>query len=598
MQSLFRQILASNKNKGLTTVDKLLENSGLISAVKQKLTYEGYNVSGLSDRGVAILFFSLVDLLFIVKNDNFQIVTMSNSKVIDLNNEHRIVPRDDDVNFNKTSQIIQGNSLDVINQYLQQKKFHFIKLNVLELYKYKNFYASVSTMNPYPTLESEDVYCSEDVMIWHNELNNLLIKGCYKLTTKKGDFICQNFLSKPLSICMSGELIAKDMSNTCVSYKLWDILDIKPHASKGELEQALLQGVVKYDNKYITLNRGILENFYGKKLYTNLESIGVRRKYCLEELLSTNSKLSVAYYVNKYNLEIFDCSDIAQLEKRLMELIDKSEFKKDCIYARVLGPYESISRGYQSFYLTINLNGLQNHSVELVKDINSVLPREYTYFAISKDFGYTSTTIKATSDSMAMKLGKQEFERKFGSEVYFCALKGINGWIKGSHEFKLSLSGQKNLCQSVMYGYTDNFKGYAKQIKELCRKNDITGVEDEHIKLLFANQLARKYKYGSDVKLADCSLTLLNFMSLYLIDGQVEKSMNSEYMNIAIRRVTKEYPKIAALHPYYEGFFVNDEVDGKYIRTENGKYKIGKDGLNKKVELFYNDKSLGVKIIG
>ena len=51
MQGLYKQILQTNKKKGLTPVETLLNDSGLLVAVKNKLVSEGYDISKLSIKG-------------------------------------------------------------------------------------------------------------------------------------------------------------------------------------------------------------------------------------------------------------------------------------------------------------------------------------------------------------------------------------------------------------------------------------------------------------------------------------------------------------------------------------------------------------------
>ena len=78
--------------------------------------------------------------------------------------------------------------------------------------------------------------------------------------------------------------------------------------------------------------------------------------------------------------------------------------------------------------------------------------------------------------------------------------------------------------------------------------------------------------------------------------SKADEALNKEYLQISWRKVCKEFPKINAKKPMYNGYYITDTSDGRFIKTDYGIYKIGVDGLNKTVEVIYNGKSLGKKI--
>jgi hypothetical protein len=263
MEKLLNQILKSNKAKGLVQVDSLLTSTNNFSAVKDKLVQMGYYTQGLSTRQIAILFFSLTDILFIVKDDSFYLATMSMSKIQELQQLGRIIPYNNESHYEKTYQLLQNNNINTINQYMQQGKFHLIRLNQWQDCATSFTLVSLSGMNPYPTLDTETVYCLSNVADWYHEICDNLIKGSQKLTMLDGVELCTSYLQKNKGVCTGGYILTNDLSYNPKQVPIWKVVSYEPY-SNNDFIQKLLNGVVLFDNEKLTLNREILEKYYGR----------------------------------------------------------------------------------------------------------------------------------------------------------------------------------------------------------------------------------------------------------------------------------------------------------------------------------------------
>lgn len=599
MLGLYKQILDKSKGKkGLIPVDKLISDSGFMSEVTNKLISEGYPVQNMDMKRKSILFTALVDIIVVFKNNQYYLATFNQAKVLELHQLGRVIPNEGEKDLSGVDRQLRYNTKEVVYQYLIQGKFHLIKLNLYEKSKTNFTLVSVSGMNPYPSMDVEIVYSLSQVAEWHNELSNTLVKGIYKLTVAGNQVICQNYLSTTKSVATGLTLVTRDVNNNVLELPLKDITDYVPY-NDNDFIQKLHSGVVSYDGVNITLNRTLLEKYYGAKdLYTKLESKGVRYRYCLEELLSIGNKYSVAYYINKYALDIYDCDSIYDLQNKLKSLISKEpELNKEIINARVLTNVGQILGGHRSYYIRINISKLYNHSVQVVENIADVMPKTYQYYGISPSLGYNCVEVSATSDNLAEKYGATEFERQFGSDSIFSGLSCEGRLIKGIKGYKFGIDIQRNLCQGIMYGYKENYQGYAKTIYKMLKVNGVVNCTDEMIQLLYINKLARKYRYGANVKFIDVMKEFIDFCEVLTDLEVLDKQLRQAETNISYRMCSKEFKSIENALPELKGYKVDDTPNGKFVITQYGRYKVGKTGLNKTVELFYNEKSLGNKVI-
>lgn len=591
MQELFSTILSLYSEEGVPTVESLLFKTGKFNDARRKLEVAGFDLSELNNHGVACLFFALNDILVVKDKDSFYLCTMSRNKLFELFSLNRVVPKsNEDSDLSQTKKLISSNTLSVINNFLEQGKFHVLKLNMVDYCKSYYFLTSVSHMNPYPTFKDKDVYALSSISNWYNILSNELIKGYHQLKlVSGGSIICHNYLSKSGTVPTSCSILVHDTDNTVVRLPIWDIISCEPY-SNNDFVLSLMNGVVKYDDKDITLNREILEKYYGKQLYTSLESVGVRRRYCLEELLSVGVKYSVAYYVNKYNLGIFDCEDIYSLENKLIDLVKDEKSNNDIVHARILYSSDALKKGYKSFYQSINLNDINEHKFEQIENIEDIMPKLYTYYGISEEMGYASVTVKASSINLAKKYGETEFNRQFGKHAYFCTLECAGVVISGVAKFEMSISQQYNLCQSVMYGYLQNYKGIYNSLDKICKTNGLE-INDDYVKFLFINRMARKYKDCGSVKLHEVSKVLIDFLVLVSDKERSDLELAKEFEKIAVSNAKREFRELVTRKTLLT-YDIDDTNNGRYIQTDYGRFKITDNGVSSVVDIYYRGKKL------
>lgn len=292
-------------------------------------------------------------------------------------------------------------------------------------------------------------------------------------------------------------------------------------------ESLLASGICKYGSLNVTTNREVLEKYYGvTNLYKRLE-IGIERKrLCLDELLSEGKKLSVGWYYYKYRL-FYDCETVAELIN-MLKVDTEWGTPKNTIKARVL----SRDLQHTSYYVDIP----KSANITLVEDVTRLMPKEYVYYAISKNFGYTSCTVKAGSIELAREYGYAEFSRCYGSTDKYMGLECNGKVIEGIVIKGISIDRQRELCQSLMWGYVNQFPNYSKAVKEIASGVGVQ-IEDDHIRYLFVNNLARVTK---EPNMVDVGYTLAVFLDKCKTKAIADDLLKTEYMRLAHGIVEKQ----------------------------------------------------------
>lgn len=579
----------------LTNSVDLVRETGLLEQIKYKLRCQGYQIDSISDEKVIYLFYGLVDILFVVKGNNYYLCTMCAEEINNLSNMRRIIPREDEsTKFEKTTQLLATINISNINAYLQKGKFRCVKLNVLQSCKYSYFLASVGNMNPYPSFDTEIVYPLRYISNWHNEVHNALLQGVHALYTDEIGYLCQNYLSHQSSLVTGGMLVTKDTDNTVMKIPIWQIKSYEK-SDLNPLVSNLLKGVYNYKGHKVTLSRAILEDYYGKnKLYTELESVGVREKYCLEDILCVGMKQRVDYYIKKYNLDISanSISDLIQiLESRIKER-DKKTPQGNIIHTRVLTPPSQIKGGHRSFYININLDNLEADDLSEIEDVSAILPQEYKYFGISKDYGYVSVDIKSITPDQAMKSGKTEFERQYGEHIAFCSLYSNGVLIKGTRYYNLTVGEQFALTDSIRMGYRENYLSYSEKLRELCKRNNLINPLDEHIQYLFINNLARKRKKSQDLVISELSCCLVSFFNEMASVSMADEALLKELTRLSVARAKHEYNALKSPNVDFSKYIVEDTANGTLVKTDYATFTIKNGVLSDKVQLYFKGRYL------
>lgn len=592
MKALYNQILGSKKLGVCEPIDELIISSGFAYPVRTKLQSEGYSVSCLTDRECALLFATLVDLVYITTKTDFYIATANKDLIVELHKLGNLAPCDDG-GYEKVVAILDSINISTINKYLQNKKFKLIKVLPIDFMNKTNFFIKIGNMRSYPTLANETVYSLQ-----------CLVKRTEDIIKTMSTNSCELKIGTDLSYCRycpikaspaTGYINFYDFDSNVVSYKIWNINSISIFEEDGFI-RGLKEGVIKYRGMYLTLNYSILSRYYtAKRLYQKLETLNSRRRLCYDEIKSLNiNNYSSRGYIEKYALDS-KALTIGDLKTELAQYCKSEDnIARNLIHPRVLAPIEQINSGYKSFYTTVNLAHVDDY--EVVKNIEALLPQKYVYYAVSTTMGYNCVVVESFSEEIAMKLGNTEFCRQFGDVANFCSLScRIKNFHKGMVDLVLPFSSQKTIWQEVAYGYNNNYEGYAKEIRLLAQNslNYQAFIEDDCIKFLFANRLAKVKSRSEELSLGDLAFYLVSFYNM-LITGTYEKELYKEYLSIADKRARKQWIRINALAPTYMGYSIVDTEIGKCIITDCAVFKINADmSLSKHIHLKYRGKDLG-----
>ena len=517
LQNYYNLIKEEFKNNTyLSTCKEVYDNSKYKLHIRQHLKEMGFKCSPEME---STLFFALVDIVVVVDSSNkFYYATFSESKLLELKQSGRLLPKNDDLDFSKASSLVKANTFSKINEFLAEGKFHFIKLTNLDE---DSFYCNISNMNPYPALTDERVYSADFIAKSYWGILNLLVRDMYRVN----DLICtaSPTFTKQINNCaISCKINVKTIEESLESIYLWDIKTINLFTESDNIRK-LLTGVCKVNDTYVTLNREVLEKFYGTA-YLDFESKGVRERYCLEELYSTGEKADLRYYLNKYHFyndeKLKSCKSTRELKLVLKSRMKPIKMSSKNINVRVLTSPKSIYSKHKSYYKNISLSS----NFEVVDNLEEVLPQTYKVSGVSS-FGYCSVEVKAISFGNAESNGKQEFIRQFGN-LYNDKILGIQRGsevAKGKHPvFSISIDTQRKLCEVIRWGYVKNYDEYSKLIRGIINTLNLPyEVTDDMIKLLFINNLAKEAGKSNKVTLEILGTNLDRFLTL-LVKGSKE----------------------------------------------------------------------------
>lgn len=515
MQELFQyyELLKSeyNNENYLKTCNELYNNSKYKNNISIKLKQLGFTCTKEQE---AILFFALVDIIVVVDaENNFYYATFSENKIYELIKENRLIPRKDDIDLNKSRTIISSNTVDVINKYLASNKFHLIKLNRLDC---NAFFCSVGTMNPYPSIVNEKVYASDFISKSYWSICGVLVRGLYKV----GDLVCsispRTTQGRKINNCaLDCKINVKTLNGVLESIYLWDIVSITEYTKSDKLKP-LYEGVCRVGNTLVTLNRDILERYYGLD-YLYFESQSVRERYCLEEILGKSDLADLRYYVGKYHFykdkEIISCKNISDLRRVLSSRLKPIQDREGYINLRVLVSPKQIYAKHRSYYKATKIDS----DFEVITDIDSIMPKTYKVSGVCS-VGYTFVEVLANNEENAIINGKAEFIRQFGS-IYDNKVLGLqcgNEACKNYNKvFKISIDTQRKVCQLLRWGYTQHYDEYSKYIRGIIESLNIElDISDSVIQLLFINNIARRIGKCKNITMEMFGLCIEEFVNM------------------------------------------------------------------------------------
>lgn len=507
----------------LMSCNDMYQKSRYRSEISSHLKEIGFKCSADQE---STLFFSLVDIVVVVdKNDNFYFATMCEQKLLELKNLGRLLPKNGETDYSKVSSLVSLNTLDTINEYLGKTKFHFIKLNRL---KCNSFFCNITSMNPYPRLKDCRLYSVDCMQKVYENMCSLLLRGMYVIN----NIVCTTSpiatSYKNINTCvMDCRLNVKTIDGLFEEFYLWNIICISNFYQTKTVGN-LLSGVCKYKNQYFTLNREILERFYGST-YLEFESQGVRERYCLEDLYDITSTADLRYYISKYKFyrdkEICSCKNIFDLRELLRSRMIELPKYDNCINARILITPGVLWGKHTSYYHRFSVNT----EFESVQDIDSVMPQVYKVSGVSS-LGYYFVEVKATSWGTAESLGKKEFIRQFGS-LYKDKVLGVqrgNEIEEHKHKvYQISIDTQRKICELMRWGYIKQYDDYSRCIRSILSTQGICyDISDDMLKLLLVNNIAKQAGKCQNVSLEIVGTeleTFIHFLTTHSEEDVIKK---------------------------------------------------------------------------
>lgn len=591
MVELCWEVLASAQGEKCLDVVALVQKSGRILDIRCHLKEEGFKVDKLTDSEVSILFFALNGILVMVDDkSSFQYVTLSIEELRNMSAVGYLLPPDEKSN---TTNILKFNSLDVINKYLKEGRFHFIKLVPLEEpLERGTFIAKPTGMRNYPKALGHKFYsmlCLNNTHAFYTRLiydNNVkIMAGGSVYEAKRISRIAKS------SFMVTGYFKFFDICDKVVSVPIWSLEGYEKEP-ENSIVSALQNGVCKYKNSYVTTNHEILQRYYGVDYIRELETYSVRCRMALEELYANYS-----YKTMEHIQEYYDIREGRTLDGFAHYLQD--EIKKgnsqgsNCIVARSLTPVGQIKTGHKSYYVTINLDSIKE--LEIVEDYTKLMPKVFTFTAISGTAGLKTVTIHST-EATAYEKAKKVFEDKYGKIARFVSLCDSIDWclVKGKTVVRFSANQVADLTTELKKGYSQNFLNWFRVLSDILTVYNYNyNIFEPCAKYLFANKLSKKSKAENldEITVSECLIDLIELMT----DSEAaQKELETAYTDIAYKSAYK-------LWKYYNE---SPKRVQEAIKTENGlistdfaDFKVDKTGdkLSSKVRLKFKGQYLGVK---
>lgn len=477
-----------------------------------------------SSLATAIVYRGISDFLVAVNQISGDITfcTGSPEKLGELVSYNCVIPRSND--FQIESNLIKGLTIDLLNKYLQNEKYHFVNL-----VGYKKpsslLLCQMYAFNPYPDFKDCNVYALTDFDAWFKQVYSLMYNKYVELRFKNGNTcICTASLKRDAQGRVSQHQNVRstkwvfdviDISGTYLQIPAFDIEDIYCY-TETELESNAVNGVVKIGGKLYTANRYILERYYGSEL-NSLESLAVRLRWAVEDVtLNCITDLGVLYkkygFYTERNMPKF--VDIASLVEYVESQLTKpTEMGIQSVTLRYLGNPQAVKMGKVGYYRSIKTGVEMEYEIANALDI---LPSVYHFGGVSKSLGYQALSMGIANGYDVKAVLKKEFERQFGeligeSYVYSCKEQS------GMYPLHLTTEMQRSFGESLIGGdYKCNFKEYKDKLCQIVKLNDGQFICDDSVKFLFVNKLVsylRASGVGNRAKtLGDVAVALVPYV--------------------------------------------------------------------------------------
>lgn len=528
--------------------------------MRERLMQEGFDVSNCSDDYVCKLYNLLSDICYIVneKDNSWYLATMSMPKLFELRRSLRIDGSDISI------------SIQDVNNAIRDKKFCLVKLTQFDETRFRGFFAVADKPKKRPSLVNCRVITLQDIKTTFDKVLNCFRNGSVEINGEQ-------YISYVKGTPTSGELLLMDKNSEMVAVPLYSIKTVSNCRLSGNAGK-LVRGVYEYKGIKVTLNRDILEKYYGEQLlYSKLESKGVRYRYCYFDILIHGDMQSAYYYKSKYGIEenFSNISELLRIVKKGMTSVSEK-----CIARRLCSASSLLRKdgGKPSFYVTIPENAV-------LKEVSSNLEL-YKIYAVNSNGGYVSCVCYGVDIKSAKTNAMSTITHDYGGTTEIVTVVKDGNVLEGL-QFLSNMQNNvlKSIAQLLKYSYTDYFRDYSERIKLVAKNNGINGISDEHIKFLFVNNLAKKYRQPNKLEYHVVIKYLLRFFDL-LYKGEADDKLKKVLRRVCLENLKKVFKNLK----------VEDVPESGY----RCKYGIiyAKDGkLSKMVDLYYDDFFVGKSVI-
>lgn len=438
----------------------------------------------------------LNDICFIYDESNQYLATMCEERLLDLVRNQRTM-RCDKVRLSREN----------IDNAYKDGKYYLARLEQPEELRMKTFYCNVVLPKRLPTLKGKSIKTLTEMKSIFDTVVGILRDSAVSIDGN----VYYSFVG---GIPTSGSILLTNSDGEPVEVDILRCQKIEKYITSQNMRK-LLSGVYRYKNELVTMNRGILDEYYGSDLLSKLESKGVRYRFCYFHIMLNGDYKSDFYYKSTFGIEepFKGTYELLKLVKKHMS----KGFRKSGYTARRLVSKNQLFTGKKSLYITIPDDAV----LEQVSDGLRVK----TAYGVNANFGYVHCNAKGVDKNSVRSNALSKFSQDYGGDTVIMSIVDSEKLEDGYNILKsLTYEIQCSLWEAVRCGYRENLDSYSSKIMFIASENGIEGVTELHIKFLFANVLAKKERLAQNVSFADCIKCLVVFLD-YFIRGDADEKL-------------------------------------------------------------------------
>lgn len=452
------------------------------------------------------------DICYIINPDSsWYLATMSNSMLNELRISNCLLKCD-------MLQIPE----DKIEQYRKDGRYYLLELKQDDYCRMRSFFCHVRKPKKIPDLNGcRVVTLSEYRELWSSVLDIL--------KTSPVAINGEMYLGYVGGIPTSGSVLLRNKDNELEEVSLLEVTSIAPYVPSDNIRR-LLSGVYKYKKSLVTLDRDILQTYYGDVLMSKLESKGVRYKHCYMDILLNGDMHSEFYYRNKYGIseEFHNIHDLLKLCKKY-----GTKSGDTVCRARRLASVNAILAGKQSLYVTIPDGAV-------LEEIESETHKFIVYY-VNAVIGCGSVAVYAVDNASARSSALSECRRLHGGETEIVGVTNHKGHTDG---FALSPAITRtklyHIWEALGCDYVGNLNSYYTKIAMLGKEIGIDEIPEEHVKFVFVNTLAKKYRKSNEIEFFYFCKWLIKFYQYYF-DNTIDTVFKKAVKPICISNIKKQW---------------------------------------------------------